>query len=90
MIIIAPMLMAGYSPAKTLLIAVLTGLVEVIGTILGYHAVTTVTSLLPFALSFAGGTMLYVICTEMMPDARNAPYWVLSGFSIMMIFSMLL
>ena len=90
MIIIAPMLLAGYSPAKALLIAVMTGLVEVAGTMLGYHAVSAVTSLLPFALSFAGGTMLYVICTEMLPDARNAPYWVLSGFSVMLTFSMLL
>lgn len=90
MIIIAPMLMAGYSPIKTLLIAMLTGLVEVVGTMLGFYAMASVTSLLPFALSFAGGTMLYVICTEMLPDAKHAPYWVLSGFSVMLIFSMLL
>ena len=40
MVIIAPMLAAGVKPQKTLLIALLTGLVEVLGTLLGYFAVS--------------------------------------------------
>lgn len=87
MIIIAPMLKAGFSPAKTLLIAIATGLVEVVGAALGYFAVSFASAILPFALSFAGGTMLYVICTEMLPDAKDSPYAVLVGFSLMILIS---
>ena len=84
------MLAAGYSPRKTLIVALLTGLVEVIGATLGYLAVSFATAILPFALAFAGGTMLYVICTEMLPDARNDPYLILVGFSIMILLNGLL
>ena len=54
MVIIAPMLAAGMSHRRTFLIAVATGVVEVIGTLLGYFAVTVSTAILPFALAFAG------------------------------------
>ena len=62
MVIIGPMLAAGISPKKTFLCGLATGLVEVVGCLLGYFAVTIATAILPFALAFAGGTMLYVIC----------------------------
>ena len=58
MVIIGPMLAAGVSPRRTFLCALATGLVEVIGTFLGYFAVTVASAILPFALAFAGGTML--------------------------------
>ena len=61
MVVIAPMLAAGVSKKRTLLIASLTGLVEVVGTLIGYFAVSISTVILPFALAFAGGKMLYVI-----------------------------
>ena len=67
MVIIAPMLSAGVSPRRTFLCAMATGLVEVIGTLLGYCAVSLASAILPFALAFAGGTMLYVISDEMIP-----------------------
>ena len=66
MVIIAPMLTAGIHPRKTFfIIAVITGFIEVIGTFIGYFAVSISTAILPFALAFAGGTMLYVISDEM-------------------------
>ena len=58
MVIIAPMLAAGVSPKRTFLLAMATGLIEVVGTLLGYLAVTVASAILPFALAFAGGTML--------------------------------
>ena len=61
MVIIGPMLSSGVSRKKTFLIAMGTGLVEVIGTLIGYFAVSIASAILPFALAFAGGTMLYVI-----------------------------
>ena len=58
MVIIGPMLAAGISPKKTLICGLATGLVEVVGTLLGYLAVSAATAILPFALAFAGGPML--------------------------------
>jgi ZIP family zinc transporter len=64
MVIIGPLLSLGIGQKKTLLIALLTGVVEVVGTLLGYFFIAGFSSLLPFALSFAGGTMVYVIYAE--------------------------
>ena len=96
MVIIGPMLAAGISPKRTFLCAMLTGLVEVVGTLLGYFAVTISTAILPFALAFAGGTMLYVISDEMIPEThahgsqRGATYALLVGFCVMLISDVLL
>ena len=96
MVIISPMLAAGVSPKKTFLIASLTGLVEVVGTFIGYFAVSVASVILPFALAFAGGTMLYVISDEMIPEThahgneRLATYALLFGFSLMMVVDVLL
>ena len=96
MVIIAPMLAAGISHGRTLLIAAATGVVEVLGTLLGYYAVSISGAILPFALAFAGGTMLYVISDEMIPEThahgaeRGATYSLLAGFCLMLIFDVLL
>ena len=96
MVIIAPMLTAGVSARKTFLCAMATGLVEVIGTLLGYLAVSIASAILPFALAFAGGTMLYVISDEMIPEThahgseRGATYALLVGFCIMLVSDVLL
>ncbi len=89
MVIIAPMLAAGMSPGRTFVCAMITGVVEVLGTMLGYFAVNLSTAILPFALAFAGGTMLYVISDEMIPethhdDARGVTYSLLAGFCVML------
>jgi ZIP family zinc transporter len=89
MVIIAPMLAAGMSPWRTFICAMATGVVEVLGTLLGYFAVSISTAILPFALAFAGGTMLYVISDEMIPethhnDAAGVTYALLAGFCIML------
>ncbi len=96
MFIIAPMLAAGIRPRKTFVIALMTGLVEVVGTLIGFFAVSISAAILPFALAFAGGTMLYVISDEMIPEThahgseRGATYALLVGFCIMLISDVLL
>ncbi len=90
MVIISPMLSVGISSRRTFLYAALTGVVEVIGTLIGYFAVSVSLSLLPFALAFAGGTMIYVISDEMIPethhgDERHVTYALLAGFCLMLI-----
>ena len=96
MVIIGPMLAAGVKPRRTFLLAMITGLVEVAGTLIGYFAVSLASAVLPFALAFAGGTMLYVISDEMIPEThahgseRGATYALLVGFCIMLVTDVLL
>ena len=96
MVIIAPMLAVGVSKTKTFLCAIATGLVEVVGTLIGYFSVSISMAVLPFALAFAGGTMLYVISDEMIPEThahgsqRGATYALLVGFCLMLAMDLLL
>lgn len=96
MVIIGPMIAAGIKPGRTFVIAMMTGLVEVLGTLIGYFAVSVSTAILPFALAFAGGTMLYVVSDEMIPEThahgheRGATYALLVGFCLMLLTDVLL
>ena len=96
MVIIGPMLASGVSPRRTFICAMATGLVEVVGTLLGYFAVSLASFILPFALAFAGGTMLYVVSDEIIPEThahgneRGATYALLFGFSLMLFFDVVL
>ena len=96
MVIIGPMLSSGVKPSKTFICAMLTGLVEVVGTLIGYFAVSIASAVLPFALAFAGGTMLYVVSDEMIPEThahgneRGATYALLAGFCVMLVTDILL
>ena len=96
MVIIAPMLAAGIPPRKTFIYAAMTGVVEVVGTFIGYFAVNIASAILPFALAFAGGTMLYVISDEMIPEThahgseKGATYALLCGFCLMLVSDFLL
>lgn len=95
-VIIAPMVSAGVSKPRTFLIAVITGIIEVAGTFLGYFAIRFVTKFLSFALAFAGGTMLYVVANEMLPDAHihgngnTATFSFLLGIAFMLVFNFLI
>ncbi len=96
MVIITPMLAAGVSPKMTLICAIATGLVEVLGTFIGYFSVSAASFILPFALAFAGGTMLYVISDEVVIEThheghqRAATYALILGFCIMLASDILL
>lgn len=91
MVIISPMILSGISKGRTFMIALVTGLVEVIGTFIGFMAAGVSSAILPFCLAFAGGTMLYVISDEMIPEThshgneRLATYALLVGFMVMLL-----
>lgn len=76
----------GYSKAIALGVTLLTGLVEPVGGLLGVTAVTLMTFLLPWAMAFAGGAMLFVISHEIIPESHRqgheaqATLGVLIGF----------
>ena len=91
MIIVSPLIMAGVSKWRVFLIASFTGIIEIIGTLIGFTAVSVATAILPFALAFAGGTMIYVVSDEMIPETHShgyeqmATYSLLFGFITMLI-----
>ena len=95
-VIISPMLLAGISRRRAFIIGAMTGLVEVLGTFIGYFAASLSGSILPFALAFAGGTMLYVISDEMIPETHShgyeglATYSLLAGFAVMLVMDVLI
>lgn len=86
MVIIPPMLRAGIDIKHAVLCGIITGLFEIFGTFAGYFIISSCTVLLPFCLGFAGGTMLFIISDEMIPDthlqSRDAAgtYCLLAGF----------
>lgn len=81
----------GYSTKDSFLVAGVTGLVEAIAAYIGFFAVFTIQTLLPWTLAFAGGMMLYVISHEMIPEshkngyAKQATAGLMIGFVIMML-----
>ena len=91
MIIVSPLIMAGVPKWRVFLIASFTGIIEIVGTLIGYSAVSVSNAILPFALAFAGGTMLYVVSDEMIPEThshgyeRLATYSLIFGFVTMLI-----
>ena len=82
---------AGYPFRQAFGMSVLTGLVEAASALLGYAAVSQVSMLLPFALAFAGGSMLYVVSNEMIPEshqkehAQEATLGLMLGFVLMLV-----
>ncbi len=61
----------GYSPVRAFLIAALTGLAEPIAGTAGAFAASLSEVLLPWALTFAAGAMLYVISHEIIPETHR-------------------
>ena len=92
MVIISPMIAAGVKPLRALAVAMGTGAFEVLGTMFGYFAVNISEIVLAPALALAGGMMLYVICDEMIPEARanetrrGVSYALICGFCLILVF----
>lgn len=93
---VSPLIMAGVSKKRAFALSVLTSLVEVIGTLIGFYVAAVSEHILPFALAFAGGTMLYIISDEMIPEThshgyeRAATYSLLTGFVVMLVMDTLI
>ena len=91
MVIIAPLLVAGVTRTRTLVISVAIGLLEVIGVWLGFALGTASATFLPIMLGFAGGAMLYVTSDEMIPEThahgyqKQATYALLLGFMTLLL-----
>ncbi len=92
----AALLADGMSRRRAFLVALLTGLVEPIGALVGGVAVQVSQGLLPWGLAFAAGAMLFVISGEVLPEThvgggeRSATFAVILGFVAMMSIAVLL
>jgi hypothetical protein len=66
-----PLRQAGVSRFKSFWYGQLSAVVEPIGAVLGAAAVLLVQPLLPYALAFAAGAMIYVVVEELIPEAQQ-------------------
>lgn len=91
-----PLVALGYNKWRAVGIATLTGLVEPVGGLLGITMVSVFSAILPFAMGFAAGAMLFVISEEIIPEthsqgrSRYATFALMIGFIIMMALESLL
>jgi ZIP family zinc transporter len=91
-----PLVALGYNKWTAVGIATLTGLVEPVGGLLGITMVSIFSPLLPFAMGFAAGAMIFVISEEIIPKthskgrSRYATFALMIGFIIMMALESLL
>ena len=86
-----PLRRLGLSRFKSFWYGQLSGMVEPIAGVIGAAAVILVAPLLPYALSFAAGAMIFVVVEEVIPESQRegnvdlATYGVMLGFTVMMI-----
>ena len=86
----APLRREGLSPWKCFWYGQLSAIVEPLGGILGAAAVFYMRQILPYALAFAAGAMIYVVVEELIPESQQgestdiATIGVMIGFSVMM------
>ncbi|MBR2441304.1 MAG: ZIP family metal transporter [Lentisphaeria bacterium] len=95
-VIVAPLLAIGVTIKRTLLISLAIGAVSMIGMGIGYGVINVAQVLMPFFLSFAGGTMLYVISDEMIPEThahgieKQATFSMIGGFLLVLLLQKIL
>ncbi|MDR1863308.1 MAG: ZIP family metal transporter [Treponema sp.] len=86
-----PLRREGMGRLKSFWIGQASGLVEPIAGVLGAALVLSMQALLPYALSFAAGAMIFVVAEELIPEAYSqgndhiATTGILLGFAIMMM-----
>lgn len=86
-----PLRSAGVSKGKAFACGALSGIVEPIFGIIAVLLASIITGIMPWALSFAAGAMLYVVLDELVPEAYGGEHShlgtasILLGFFIMMI-----
>lgn len=91
MAVSVPMRREGYSRTKSFFFGQLSGATEPIAGIIGAAAVIMIEPILPYAMSFAAGAMIYVVIEELIPESQLnkntdiATLGAMVGFTVMMI-----
>lgn len=86
-----PLRREGMSRMKSFLYGQASGIVEPIAGVLGAALTVAVRPILPYALSFAAGAMIYVVVEELIPEAQSsgdsniATIGAMLGFAVMMV-----
>lgn len=86
-----PLRREGLSRTKSFMYGQASGLVEPIAGVIGAVAVLRMQVILPYALSFAAGAMIYVVVEELIPEAQrgedtdSSSIGVMMGFALMML-----
>ena len=86
-----PLRREGFSRFKGFWYGQLSGIVEPVAAVIGAYMVMTITPLLPYALSFAAGAMIFVVVEELIPESQIGNETDLStvgamlGFTVMMV-----
>ncbi|MCI0473689.1 MAG: ZIP family metal transporter [Ignavibacteria bacterium] len=86
-----PLRREGFSRFRAFTYGQLSGIVEPIAGVIGAFLVLTITPLLPYALSFAAGAMIFVVVEELIPESQTGNETDLStigamlGFATMML-----
>ena len=95
-VIVAPLLAIGVTIKRTLLISLGIGCISMLGMGIGYGVINVAQMMMPFFLSFAGGTMLYVISDEMIPEThahgfeKQATFSMIGGFLLVLVLQKLM
>lgn len=89
MVVIAPLLMAGVRRMRAFVISLAIALLEVAGVWLGFGLGAMSRYLLPVMLAFAGGSMLYVVSDEMIPETHAHGYQKLATYAMLVGFMVL-
>ena len=86
-----PLVRAGFSRGKAAWYALLTGLLEPVGGLIGVSVIAVSHQILPLTLAFAGGAMAFVVSHEMIPEShrfgheKEATFGFVCGFALMML-----
>ncbi|SDJ46472.1 ZIP family metal transporter [Salimicrobium halophilum] len=86
-----PLYREGMGKKKSFLFGQFSGMVEPISAVIGASAVIIIEPLLPYALSFAAGAMIFVVAKEIIPgshekgNVNTASMSLMVGFAIMMM-----
>jgi ZIP family zinc transporter len=86
-----PLRREGMSRTRAFLYGQASGLVEPVAGVLGALAVLYVEAILPYALAFAAGAMIFVVVEELIPESQRgqntdiATAGTLLGFTVMMV-----
>jgi len=79
----ASLLALDYTRAQAIGVALLSGLVEPVGGLIGAGVVTLSEPLLPWALGFAAGAMLFVVSNEIIPETHRKGHESLATGGVM-------
>ncbi len=86
-----PLRREGFSRLKSFLYGQASGIVEPIAGVIGAAAVLWMRPILPYALAFAAGAMIYVVVEELIPEAQSgkdthfSTFGAMLGFAVMML-----